>query len=191
MKNILFLSILLIAATNAWSQTNVTSQTNAVAPTDAKSKTEKKDIDIRSQHFYFTEEPRQLVYYDHVVITNSQLRLTCERFTVNFPAQGADNHPTNGIAETNLDIVFVDEKGRTNHTVSDKGIYDYGVNNGQTNEMLTFTGHVTNYTANGWMTAEPLRYDVISGRISGDGEEMHFTVPAGNGTNSSPFKFGS
>lgn len=191
MKNLLFLSTILLVAPGVWSQTNVISQTNAAAHTDAKAKTPaNRDIDIRSQHFYFTEDPRQIVYYDQVVITNSQLRLTCERFTVNFPPQGSDDHPTNGIAETNLDIIFVDEKGRTNHTVSEKGIYDYGVANGVTNEMLTFTGHVTNYTANGWMTAEPLRYNVINGKISGDNEEMHFTVPASKGTNASPFNFG-
>ena len=197
MKKLLFLSTMFIVAAVAWSQTNVLSQTNAVVqtntttPAGAQPKSSgSKDIDIKSKQFSFKEDPRQIIYYDQVIITNVQLRLTCERFTVNFLPQGSDDHPNHGIAETNLDIIFVDTKGQTNHLVSDKGIYDYGVANGVTNEMLTFSGHVTNYMAHGWMTAEPLRYNVITGDINGENQEMHFTQPPGNGTNTSPFNFG-
>jgi lipopolysaccharide export system protein LptA len=124
------------------------------------------------------------VYYDHVVVTNGQGRLSCERLTINLPPEGAaDNHPTNAVAETNVDIIFVNNKGETNHTTCDKGIYDYHVVNAVTNETFFFTGHATNTMAQGWFTGEPLIWDNIKQTFDfGSDVDMHLKL---RGTNSS------
>jgi hypothetical protein len=78
-----------------------------------------------------------MVYFDHVVVTNAQERLSCERLTINLPPDGAaDRNPTHVVAETHLDIIFVDNKGKTNHLTGDKGIFYYHVANGVTNVHL-------------------------------------------------------
>lgn len=120
-----------------------------------------------------------------VVLVNAQGRLACERLTVHVPPEGSpDRHPTNAVAETNLDIVFVSKKGETNHLTADKGIYDYSVIRGVTNEVFTFTGHVTNLMAKGWITGEPLIWDNVNNSFAGTDVEMHYFPPAT--TNASP-----
>lgn len=122
---------------------------------------------------------------DDVVLVNAQGRLACKRLTLHFPPEGsADSHPTNAVAETNLDIIFVNNKGETNHLTADKGVYDYRVLRGVTNEIFTFNGHVTNFTAKGWMTGEPLVWDNVKNSFYGVNVEMHFQAPTG--TNGSP-----
>jgi hypothetical protein len=112
--------------------------------------------------------------------------------TIDLPPDGAaDNHPTNAVAETNLDIIFVNNKGETNHLTADKGVYAYGVANAVTNEIFTFSGHATNTMAQGWFTGEPLIWDNIKQTFDfgSQGVEMHLKVrgTADKGTNNSPF----
>lgn len=141
-----------------------------------------QEIGLHSGRARFSGDTRQVVYWDHVVVTNWQGRLTCERLTIDLPSNG-DSQPTNAVAETNLDLVCFDKRGETNHTVADKGIYTYGVVNAITNKMLTFTGHVTNTTTKYWTTGEPITYNMITGDWDfGTNYEFHSI-----GTNSSPF----
>ena len=121
-------------------------QTSAVAPAGTSATATSKHaadhtFSISSDHGDFDGKTRQVVGYGNVVVTNASLILKCERITVNFPAEGAGDHPTNAIAETNVDIVSTDTKGETHHLTCDKGIYDYDVVNGVTNELYTITGH--------------------------------------------------
>lgn len=144
-----------------------------------------QEIGLRSDHFYYDPNARQLVNYGHVVATNWEGKLTCERLTISLPPEGsADSHPTNMVAETNVVVDFV-KNGETNHITSDKATYAYSVVNAVTNETITFTGHARAENAKGWMTGEPLVWDNIAGRFSGSNEEGHFNIPrnSGNGTN--------
>lgn len=167
MKKILFLSLILHPAYAAWAQTNVISET-----------TTNHEIGIHAEHFYYDGNARQLAYYDHVVVTNAQGRLACERLTINLPPKDmGDNNPTNAVAETNLDIIYVNYKGETNHLTADRGIYDYGVANGVTNETVTFTGHATNTGPNYVVTGEPLIWDNIKNKLTGSNVMMNAKVP--------------
>ena len=160
-------------------------QTNAIS-----GKATTQDYGLHPGHAHWDGEKRQLVCYDGVVITNAQGRLTCERLTIDLPPDGAlDNHPTNAVAETNLDVVFVDNKGETNHTTCDKGVYSYSVISGITNEIFTFSGHATNTSAHGWFSGEPLIWDNIKQTFDfGSNVDMHLKLHSSdNGTNKSPF----
>jgi lipopolysaccharide export system protein LptA len=159
----------------------------AGAQTNSTPAPKSQEIYLTSGRGFFDGTARVVVYYDHVVVTNAQGRLACERLTIHLPPDGApDSHPTNAVAETNLDVFCVDNKGRTNHLVADKGIYAYGVRNGVTNETFTFGPHATNTTDEGWFTGEPLIWDVQKTNFDfGSGVEMHFKVRSDNST--SPF----
>ena len=167
-----------------WAQTNAPLKNSA-----------EQEIGLHADHFYYDGNARQLVYYDHVLATNAQGKLTCARLTINLPAEGsADSRPTNVVAETNVAIDFV-QKGDTNHITSDKAIYAYSVVNTVTNETLTFTGHARGENSSGWLTGEPLIWDNIANRFTGPNIETHFRIPASSangtnasGTNASPMK---
>lgn len=123
-----------------------------------------------------------------VRMTSAQGWLTCRQFTLSLPPMGAaDSHPTNAVAETNVEVIYIDKKGETNHLTADKGFYEYSVAQGETNEMIIFSGHVTNTTVRGWVTGEPLWWDVVHDRLGGTDIEAHFRSPGtDNGTNDSP-----
>lgn len=197
MKMLLCLLMIVAVAPVAWPQTNVTAQTNAtvvqtnvMAPTNATPPSAaRQEFGLTSDHGTFDGNTRQIVYYDHVVVTNAQLRLACERLTLNFPPQNLGDHPTNAVAETNLDIIYKDNKGETNHLSADKGIYDYSIVNGVTNETCTFTGHVTNRTDKGWITGEPMVWDNIQKVLHVSNLQILGKMSGSNAsdTNASPF----
>jgi lipopolysaccharide export system protein LptA len=176
MRKILCLSVVAFVATIVVAQTNTPAMPGVT-----------QEIGLHAGRGYFDGNTRQVVYYNHVVVTNSQGRLACERLTIHLPPENAaDSHPTNAVAETNLDIIFINNKGETNHLVADKGIYAYSVVHSVTNETFTFTGHATNYTAQGWFTGEPLVWNnTINNFDFGSGVDMHFKIRSSD-TNNGP-----
>jgi hypothetical protein len=148
------------------------------------------EIGLHAGRGHYYGSTRQVVYYDHVVVTNAQGRLSCERLTIYLPpSDAADSNPTNAVAETNLDIIYIDKHGETNHLVADKGVYAYSVINCVTNQTFTFGPHATNTAAKFWFTGEPLVWDNIKGDFDfgTNNIEMHIHGAAGGGTNGSPF----
>jgi hypothetical protein len=186
MKYFLWL-LMMAAAAIAVAQTNGVVPTNAVAPlnTTATTNAISKDatnhtFSLSWDHGTFDGKSLQVVGYGHVLITNAQLTLTCERITVDFPAEGEGDHPTNAIAETNLDIVSVDSKGETHHLTCDKGIYSYGVTKGIiTKELYTFTGHCLDTSGGKTVTGEPMIWDNIRQTLHIDNFHMVGTNASG------------
>jgi lipopolysaccharide export system protein LptA len=192
MKKFLILLSAVIVAAAIRAQTNGTA-----APKPANQKPAEQEIGVTSGRFVYDGNKRQVFYFDHVVVTNLQGKLTCERLTVDLAPEGATNsQPTNAVAETNVVIDFVD-KGDTNHVTCDKAVYVYSVVNAVTNNTITFIPTSPNKPAEvqnskGTMTGEPLVWNIVTGQFSGTNFVMHFHAPAegGKGTNgSSPYNF--
>ncbi|HTB85809.1 MAG TPA: hypothetical protein VK742_19350 [Candidatus Sulfotelmatobacter sp.] len=115
---------------------------------------------ITSESGYFDKNSRRMVYSTHVYVNDPRVQLWCERLTLDLPPQG---HPTNVVAETNVVIDFIDATNKTYHVTSDKAVYSFSVDNGKTNELVTFTGHEGKppavKTADGMIYSEPLVWD--------------------------------
>jgi lipopolysaccharide export system protein LptA len=191
----LFLALCLSASCGiAWAQTN----------TPAQNKTQ-QDIYIDSKGSYFDGVANQLVYTDHVIVTDHvKAWLNCERLTVDVPRNGG--HPTNIVAETNVVIDFIDG-GQTNHLICEKAVYAYhlsdpitnivnaitnvafastNVSYATTNETVTFTGGPpTLESSESVGTGEKLIYDVPKKTFSGI-TSSHLKLK-GNGTNAPAF----
>ncbi|MGA2244989.1 MAG: hypothetical protein ABSH48_08325 [Verrucomicrobiota bacterium] len=174
MRNGLILSFIIAMAALAGAQSNSVPA-------------ESQDIDLTAGGGFYDGNARVVVYYDHVVVTNAQGRLACERLTIHLPPEGAeDSHPTNAVAETNVDIIYVDNNSKTNHLIAAKGIYDYSVVKAVTNATFTFW-QATNTSDDGWLTGEPLTYNLQTREFNfGEGVHMHIKGHD-SGTNGSPF----
>jgi lipopolysaccharide export system protein LptA len=163
-----------------WAQTNQ----------PAKIKPEQQ-LEIDSDKGYFDGITNQMVYIDHVFVTDHvKSRMNCERLTVDVPRDGG--HPTNIVAETHVKIDFVDSKGVTNHITADKAVYAYSVRFAVTNETVTFTGdNPLPEVENPQMTVsgEPLVYNVALDLFTATHPHTIFKKRpgAGNDTNASPF----
>lgn len=138
-------------------------QTNATAtmqPTNAPT-----IINSDNANFDLLSTPRQAFYYGHVHVDNPKMQLTCEKMVADLPPEGG--HISRIVAETNVLIAAINDKGETNHSKSDKAVYIFNLQNGVTNETITLSGHAsaTNDADGSTMTGEPLVWDRATGRI--------------------------
>jgi hypothetical protein len=168
----------------------VLAQTNSLTTNAPAAKPPAKELGLHADHFYFDGKARQIVYFDNVRGTNEQGELVCARLTFYLPA--TNSMPTNVVAETNVIINFLNKDG-TNHIVCDRAVYDHLDGASETNYTLTFHGHAKMENAKGWMTGEPLVWDNLEQKFSGNDTETHPYLRKGtndvSNTNASPLDF--
>ena len=162
-----------------WAQTNTPTQNPP-----------EQQIEISSASGHFDGITHQMIYLGHVFVTDAKAKLHCERLTVDLPPVGG--HPTNIVAETNLVIDVLDDKGQTNHITANKAVYAYSVVNAVTNETVTFTGgnpmpKVENPQF--IILGEPLVWNLVTKQFGGPNYRTIFNPNSGKGTNAAPLNF--
>jgi lipopolysaccharide transport protein LptA len=129
-------------------------------------------IDSDSVDFDMNTNARTATYQGHVRVDDPQMKLTCAHLVADLPPPGGRmNHI---VAETNVVIDFTDDKGRTNHATSDKAVYDFNVQDAETNETVTLTGHPQVENDQGTLTGEPIVWDRANNHFSAMNETMVF-----------------
>ncbi len=123
---------------------------------------------IDSDSAIFDRDGHKATYRGHVFVRDNQgMRLHCEWLVVDLPQAGGRVSHT--VAETNVVIDSVDEKGQTNHATGDFAVYDYAVQNSVTNETVTLTGNpqVTTQATNSMIAqgGDKIIFDRITGKI--------------------------
>jgi lipopolysaccharide export system protein LptA len=168
-----------------------------------------QELDISADSGYFDGITNQMVYLGHVfVIYNVKDTLHCERLTVDLPAD--HGNPTNIVAETNVVVDVLDDKGQTNHVTADMAVYSYQLLNPVTNVLKNVTNvvyAVTNEFINFYGTnpipqlerpdavikSDVIKIDVMKRGVSYLGPHFETkyrqTPRSGNSTNASPFGF--
>lgn len=149
---------------------------------------------IHSDHAEFDLTARRAIYYDNVRVDDPQMLLTCVRLTGDLPQSDGSSQLKHIVAETNVVIISVDEKGATNHATSDKAVYDFKVVDGVTNETVTLTGNAKMENSQGTLTGEPIIWDRQRNRLTATNQKMVFNQSAAAelaGTNSAPHKTNS
>jgi lipopolysaccharide transport protein LptA len=160
-KKIYFIALLVaLSGGMLRAQTNVTD-----APKPARAPTR-----IDSDRADFDLTARKAFYYGNVRVDDPQMKLTCAQMTADLPQTGG--HINRIVAETNVVIDSVDEKGQTNHATSDKAVYFYNVQNGVTNETVTLTGNAKVEYAQGWLTGEPIIWDRANNKMHAENQRM-------------------
>ena len=77
---------------------------------------------ISSDSADFDLTGHEAIYRGHVRVDDPQMKLTCEQLIADVPQSGG--HVNHIVAETNVVIDFMDNKGQTNHATGDKAVYD-------------------------------------------------------------------
>jgi lipopolysaccharide transport protein LptA len=127
---------------------------------------------ITSTVVFFSNPARQIIYRGKVHVDDPQMKLTCEQLTADFPQTGG--HINHLVALTNVVMDAIDEKGQATHATSDRTIYDYKVENGVTNEIITLTGHARAENAQCILYGEPITYDRVTGSLTATNQHMIF-----------------
>lgn len=168
MKKIYLIAWLAALGGSLPAQTNVT----------RTSKPERPPTLIQSASGAFDLIAHRAIYYGNVHVDDPQMTLTCALLTADLPQ--SNEQTKHIVAETNVVIDSVDEKGQTNHATSDKAIYDYYVKDGVTNETVTLTGNARMETVQGTLTGEPIIWDRANNRLTATNQKMVFNQNIGN-----------
>jgi lipopolysaccharide export system protein LptA len=132
--------------------------------------------EISSDSADFDLNIRRAIYRGHVLVVDPKVTMQCELLVVDLPAAGG--HLTNVLAQTDVVIDFIDERGKTNHVTAAKAVYAYSLIGSVTNETVTFTGtpgekprvEYPDYT----ITSEPLIWDRAGNHFIFHDEKMIF-----------------
>ncbi|HEX3623953.1 MAG TPA: LptA/OstA family protein [Verrucomicrobiae bacterium] len=119
-------------------------------------------------------ENHWVTYSDSVLVTNPEMKLTCEWAKADFPANW--EQATNVVAQTNVVVDYIDPKGQKGRALGDRAVYLFQIVDGLTNETVTLTGDLTNrppeveagdnYTNH--QIADRIVYDVRTGKVTFD-----------------------
>lgn len=128
------------------------------------------EIQSRSGQFFL--KSNVFVYRGDVHVDNPQMKLTCERLTIEAPK--VDNGKFNrATAETNVVINWWDDKG-LNHATADNAVYTYSLTNvatppaerWETNAIVVLIGNPVITNSQGTFKADPLVWDRINDVIT-------------------------
>lgn len=109
--------------------TATSTETNTPALTETHIHSDSVELGIKS---------RSAVYRGNVRLVDPRIELTCEQLSAYVPEQGKRVEKV--VAETNVVITAVDEKGITNRAYADRAVYTYQVTDAGTNEVVELTG---------------------------------------------------
>jgi lipopolysaccharide transport protein LptA len=143
---------------------------------------------IESDSADFDLTARTAIYRGHVRVNDPEMKLSCALLVADLPPTGGRvNHI---VAETNVVLDFVDEKGQTMHATSDKAVYAYRAQNDVTNEVVTLTGNAKVENAQGWLTGEPIIWDRAGNHLTAMNQKMIFrqSLNGAIATNAAPVK---
>ncbi len=124
---------------------------------------------------------RSAVYRGNVRLEDPRIHLTCEQLTADVPEGGERVEQV--IAETNVVITMVDEKGLTNRAFADKAVYTYRVVGAVTNEIVELTGESDPHVERpeGDLYGNPIVWDRTRNQVRATNQRMIYRGnPAGN-----------
>ena len=146
---------------------------SGASPTNATA-TNTPPTHVFSDGLIYAMKSGQAIYRNHVRIEDPKMKLRAGILTVQLPPEGSKvSHLGDSVAEENVIIDFISEKGDTNHAIGDKAVYKYQVTGNLTNEIMELSGHPRLDITNGWMTADIFSFDRLQDKIRGIGS-YHF-----------------
>jgi len=110
------------------------------------------------------------IYRGHVRVDDPKMRLTCELMTANVPEAGGQIDHI--VAEHNVVIEALNEKGQTNRATADKAVYSYKVAGSVTNATVVLTGNPLVEDPQITLTGDPIVWDRINNRMHATNQKM-------------------
>lgn len=119
--------------------------------------------EILSKRADFDLKARTAVYRGGVLVKDPRMELACEVLTVRLAAQGGQFESI--VAETNVSVDFIDEKGQKVHGTGGRAVYTYNVKNGVTNDVVQLLDDPLLETDRGTWRGDVITLDRISNNI--------------------------
>ena len=191
MRCILISTLTLVGCTVLSAQTNTTVTTsNEVEETAAPAVVEADtnatpliETHIYSDSVELGIKNRSAVYRGNVRLEDPRLQLTCEQLTAEVPQEGKRVEQV--IAETNVVIVMMDDRGLTNRAFADKAVYTYNASESQTNETVVLSGETEPHIERpeGILYGNPITWDRAQNKLRAKNQRMIYWGDAAALTN--------
>jgi lipopolysaccharide transport protein LptA len=139
-------------------------QTNSIPPPKPRAPTQ-----IFSDKVEMDVKDRSAIYSGNVRVEDPQMKMTCELLTARMITNSTKIESI--VAERNVVIDGIDNKGETSHGTADKLVYTFKIMNGVTNETIELTGKPQLTNTMGGFVGDPIKWDITSGRITALGHE--------------------
>jgi len=142
---------------------------------------------IYSDTFEFPFKARTAIYRGNVRLDDPRIHLTCEQLTSDVPSEGS--RVTRVVAETNVVIVVVDEKGLTNRAYADRAVYTYEVTESLTNEVVELFGETEQphiERPEGVLYGNPITWDRTKNTLRAKNQRMIHYPASTNQTHAVP-----
>ena len=127
MKTLCLIVMMAVAAGAALAQSNTNAAPQLLRVTD-----------IHSHSAVFDGNGHVVTYRGDVRVITPDMKLACDLLVADLPASGG--RVSHIVAQTNVVMDAVDSKGQPIHGTSQMAVYDYSVQSGVTNEIVTLTG---------------------------------------------------
>jgi lipopolysaccharide transport protein LptA len=135
-------------------------QTNNLPP----AKTNREPTHIYSDEVEMNVKDRTAVYRKNVRVVDPQMKMTCELLTARMMTNSSKFESI--VAENNVVIDGVDNKGEPAHATANRLVYTYKVVGSVTNETIELTGKPQLTNSMGAFIGDPIKWDIITGRIT-------------------------
>lgn len=174
MKRFGLLALAMLSSLMIRAQTNAPAEPSPApaAKASARPPAPRGPTRIDSDTVDFDLSAREATYRGHVRVDDPQMKLTCAWLVADVPQSGG--HVSRIVAETNVVIDFLDDKGRTNCATGEKAVYTYQEHNGVTNEIITLTGNPKVENAQATMTGDEIVWDRANNHMSATNQKMIF-----------------
>ena len=146
-------------------------QTNAPAPAGAA----RPQTKITAVSVDMSVKDRSAVYTGNVRVEDPLMTLTCELLTARMFTNSTKLESI--IAEKNVVVDGIDNKGQTGHATAEKLVYSFKVLNGVTNETIELTGNPRLTNSIGEFNGDPIVWDITRGRITAKAPETLVNLP--------------
>ena len=141
------------------------------------------ETEILSKSAYFDLKARTAIYLGDVRVRDPRMELSAEILTVKLSPQGGGKFDS-GIAETNVTIDFIDDKGQKIHATGGKVIYRYSVSPTYTNDVMELMDNPLLHTPQVDWSGGVITFDRVNNTIKADHSRMVIRQPPGSTNNS-------
>ena len=126
--------------------------------------------EILSKSASFDLKSHTAIYVGDVRVRDPRMELACESLTVKLAGEGGGKFQS-VVAETNVTIDIMDEKGQRVHCTGGRATYTY------VRETMELTDNPRVWSAQGWCSGDVITYDRVNNTIRVTNPHTEFASP--------------
>jgi lipopolysaccharide transport protein LptA len=135
----------------------------------------RQKMEIYSDRAELDVVKKDVIYIGNVRFIHPQMTMTCQKLSLS--STNESNRPRRIVAERDVVIWAIDDKGRTNRAIGGRAVYSYGTEGGVTNEIVELSVNPQVDTPEVTITGEIIYWDRMRNTTDVRGGQKTFVWP--------------